>query len=193
MNKLDEKKGACSQQAPEAKESLILAPIVPEWEIFEDELLLEEKTKQRAEELDKSTKKAKKKKCSSKKKKADISDEEKNILRANIVAEMNLTYAIIHTSSTYVLVEKSETEFVLDTKQSLLNLFENQVIPELKGENESSSPSKARIWLKSPNRKTYRNIVFNPKKVGHYDENFNMWKGFAIQFVKGDCSLFWLT
>ena len=190
MNKPQKKTRACVQQAPEVQGSNMLNPIMSEPEINYDEST-EQETKQRVAELDRTTKKSKKKKGRSDKKKKEITDQEKNILSAKIVAEMNLTYAIIHTSSTYILIEKSETEFVLDTKQSLLNLFENQTVPELKGENSYSAPSIAQIWLKSPYRKTYTNIVFNPKIVGHYDGNFNMWKGFAIQPIKGDCSLFW--
>ncbi len=110
-------------------------------------------------------------------------------LEIAIVDELNCTLAIVHTSSTYVLIEKGESEFVLDTKTSLLNLFENQTVPELSTGNKTVT--KAHIWLKSPQRRTFKNIVFNPRIAGHYDGNFNIWRGFAVHPVKGDCSLFW--
>ncbi len=97
--------------------------------------------------------------------------------------------AIVHTSSTYILIEKSEIDFVLDSKSSLLTFYENQVVPEL-SENKKRR-TKAQIWLLSPHRRTFKNIVFNPKVIGHYDDNFNIWRGFAVAPNKGDCSYFW--
>jgi hypothetical protein len=73
----------------------------------------------------------------------------------------------------------------------LLILYENQVVHELKEERDKKGPTKAQVWLKSPHRRTYKNIVFNPRIAGHYEDNFNIWKGFPVQPVKGDCSLFW--
>jgi len=108
-----------------------------------------------------------------------------------IVEELNKTLAIVHTTSTYILVEKTETEFVLDSKSSILTLYENQVVPELAVIKSQKIPSKAQVWLKSPNRRTYENIVFNPKINGHYETNYNIFKGFSIKSIKGDCSLFW--
>ena len=108
-----------------------------------------------------------------------------------IIEELNQKLAIVHTSSTYILIEKDEIDFVLDSKTSLLTLYENQVVHELKAENDKKPPTKAQLWLKSPDRRTYKNIVFNPRIAGHYDNNFNIWKGFAVQPIKGDCSLFW--
>lgn len=122
----------------------------------------------------------------------NIEEEQKRIAIKNaIVEELNKTIAIVHTSSTYILMEKSESEFVLDSKASLLNLYQNQIIPELSGKNSKKHPTKAQIWLESPYRRTYDKIVFNPKIVGHYDKNYNIWKGFAIGPKIGDCILFW--
>ena len=61
----------------------------------------------------------------------------------------------------------------------------------LSGKNSTKMPTKAQVWLKSKGRREFKNIVFNPKIEGHYDRNFNIWKGFAIKPIKGDCSLFW--
>lgn len=143
----------------------------------------EEKSKKRAEELRSS--------ASSKATSATKKSPSKKTMEAAIVDEFNRTFAIVHTSSTYILIEKSESEFVLDSKTSLLNLFENQLVPELSDPNSKKILTKAQIWLKSPDRRTFRNIVFNPRIANHYDGNFNIWKGFAIEPAKGNCSLFW--
>ena len=103
-----------------------------------------------------------------------------------VVDELNKTLAIVHTTSMYILIEKGETEFVLDTKSSLLNLYENQIVSVGK-----SFKTKAQIWLKSPRRRTYNYIVFDPKRPGHYEDKYNIFKGFAVSPTQGDCSLFW--
>ncbi len=105
---------------------------------------------------------------------------------SKIVEELNKTLAIVHTSTTYILLEKNEIDFVLDSKQSIQTLYENDVLVI-----DNKARSKAQIWLRSPNRRTFKNIVFNPRIIGHHDGNYNIWKGFAIKAVSGDCSLFW--
>lgn len=103
-----------------------------------------------------------------------------------IVEELNRKLATVHTATTHILIEKSLTEFVLDSKASLLTLYENDLV-----EIDGKLRSKAQIWIKSPYRRTYYDIVFNPRKAGHYDDKYNIWKGFAIDPVQGDCSLYW--
>jgi phage/plasmid-associated DNA primase len=167
-------------------------PIVSEDEISSDTKTPEEKSKKRAAELKASAARTKKSKSVSAKseKKHVPSAQEQETIEASIVDELNRTIAIVHTSSTYILIEKDEIEFVLDSKTSLLILYENQVVPELSS-NNIKKITKAQVWLRSPHRRTYKNIVFNPKIPGHHDGNFNIWKGFAMKPVKGDCSLFW--
>jgi hypothetical protein len=43
-------------------------------------------------------------------------------------------------------------------------------------------------WMKSPDRRTYENIVFTPGKSPN--GCYNLWKGFAVEAVQGDWSLF---
>lgn len=103
-----------------------------------------------------------------------------------IVDELNGKLAIVHTATTHILIEKCPTEFVLDSKVSLLTLYENDLV-----EIDGKLRSKAQIWIKSPHRRTFHDIVFNPKRVGHYDDKYNIWKGFAVEPIQGDCSLYW--
>lgn len=161
-------------------------PVIPEDPISKEDTP-EEKSKKRAEELKAMASEAQKSKAFDKK---EPVSSEQEALEAKIVDEMNQAHAIVHTSSTYILIEKSDVDFVLDSKTSLLTLYENQVVPEL-STNPSKKPlTKAQVWLKSPHRRTYKNIVFNPRIPGHYDGNYNIWKGFAVKPVQGDCSLF---
>jgi hypothetical protein len=166
--------------------------IVSENVISSDIKTSEEKSKKRAAELKASAPLSKKSKTVSASKKSRVlSDLEQEAIESLIVDELNRTLAIVHTSSTYILIEKDETEFVLDSKTSLLILYENQVVPELSSNHSMKPTTKAHVWLKSPRRRTFRNIVFNPKIAGHHDGNFNIWKGFAVKSVEGNCSLFW--
>ena len=104
-----------------------------------------------------------------------------------VIEEMNQKYAVIHTKSTYILVEKDNNTFVLDSRASLIHLHENDFFQD----SEDKPQNKAKFWLKHPNRRTYKNLVFDPTKPGHFDGNYNIFKGFAILPEKGDCSLYW--
>jgi hypothetical protein len=45
-------------------------------------------------------------------------------------------------------------------------------------------------WLKSPNRRSYAEVVFAPPPLLASDTDYNLWRGFAIDPVEGDCSKF---
>lgn len=45
-------------------------------------------------------------------------------------------------------------------------------------------------WLESPMRRRYREVVFAPPKVQADERDYNLWRGFAVEPVPGDCSLF---
>lgn len=136
-----------------------------------------EKVRQRASELDTAYIPPETKK---------ISEEERAEIDAAVVEELNLKLAIVHTNTTHILIEKGRHQFVLDSKASLLTLYENNTV-DIGG----IATSKTKIWLKSPNRRTFHDIVFNPKVTGHYEDKYNIWTGYAMSPVQGECSLFW--
>lgn len=47
----------------------------------------------------------------------------------------------------------------------------------------------AELWISSPRRRQYAAVVFSPGREmpGYY----NLWRGFSVDAVQGDCSLFW--
>lgn len=55
-----------------------------------------------------------------------------------IVDELNNTLAIVHTTQTYFIMEKENGDFVLDTKSSVAAYYENQPVPGLPREKQSS-------------------------------------------------------
>jgi Family of unknown function (DUF5906) len=106
-----------------------------------------------------------------------------------IVDEMNKKYAITHTGTTCVLIEKEEFDFVLDSHASFLHLFENQ---RFFSEKDKKYLSVAQIWLKSPKRRSFlKGIVFDPTRKGHFDGKYNIFKGYPYVPKPGECSLFW--
>ena len=56
-----------------------------------------------------------------------------------------------------------------------------------KNENEKeATETKANVWIKHPRRKQYERVVFKPGGNVPPHE-FNLWRGFAYEAVKGDC------
>ena len=43
-------------------------------------------------------------------------------------------------------------------------------------------------WLRHENRRTYRDVVFYPNR--DFPDSMNLWRGFAVNALPGDCSLF---
>lgn len=104
-----------------------------------------------------------------------------------VLQEFNKKYAIVRTSTTYILVQKSNTIFELDSRSSFLYFHENDFFLT----SEGKSKNKASFWLKHPKRRTYENIIFDPAKPGDHSGCYNIFKGFAVITIRGDCSLFW--
>lgn len=110
-----------------------------------------------------------------------------------VVEELNKKHAVVHTSEFSILTEKPHAfirgaiDFTLESKQSLLNTYENQITNCSDGHQKS----KAQIWLKHPKRREFLDgIVFDPSDNGHKKNAYNIWKGFAVEPKKGCCNLF---
>lgn len=46
-----------------------------------------------------------------------------------------------------------------------------------------------KIWLGDPNHRQYEGLVFSPRCVVPW--HYNLWRGFAVEAIRGDCSMFW--
>ena len=104
-----------------------------------------------------------------------------------VLQEFNKRYAIVRTSTTYILIQKTETVFELDSRKSFTYFHENDFFLSSDGKLKN----KGLFWLKHPLRRTYENIIFDPARPGNYGDSYNIFKGFALVPAKGDCSLFW--
>lgn len=113
-------------------------------------------------------------------------------IEEKVILEMNKQYAIVHTSSTHVLMEKGTAGFILDSRSSFLHLHENDFFIN----SEGKKINKARFWLQHHLRKTYVDIVFDVTKPPTFKneegkEFYNIFKGYAFKPKKGDASLYW--
>ncbi len=48
----------------------------------------------------------------------------------------------------------------------------------------------AEWWLRHPQRRQYDRVVFRPMEDEYVDGCYNLWRGFAVEPIPGDCSLF---
>jgi hypothetical protein len=109
----------------------------------------------------------------------------------------NNKYAVIKKFGGKCLVVEEAYDHALERKRlikmSLENLekgYENQQIQV--GEDNNGNPKfkpAGTWWRKHPKRRQYETIVFAPEKQVP-DDCYNLWKGFAVQSIPGDCSLF---
>ena len=109
-----------------------------------------------------------------------------------VVEELNKLHAVIHTDQFYILTEKTNpvqggTDFTLESKRSFKDQYENKIVQCPEGRFRT----KAEIWLKSPDRREYKGIVFSPHQGKTSNEYYNLWKGFARLPRKGDCTKYW--
>ncbi len=108
-----------------------------------------------------------------------------------VISEFNKIHAIVHVDQTYILTEKNNVlggqDFSLESRQSLMDYYEDETILCIDGLERC----KAKIWLKSPKRRKYKGIVFDPRKTECDNDYYNLWRGFAKQPIQGDCSKYW--
>lgn len=104
-----------------------------------------------------------------------------------VIKEFNKRYAIVRTSTTYILVQKTDTTFELDSRKSFLCFHENDFFLTSDGKPKN----KAIFWLKHPLRRTYESIIFDPTRPGNRDSSYNIFKGFAVSPLQGNCKMFW--
>ncbi len=109
----------------------------------------------------------------------------------DVVEELNKKHAIMHTDQTSILTEKINAlgnhDFVFESRQSFKTLYENQLVFC----SDDVWRSKGDIWLKHPERRTYRGVTFNPTTTEHVGDRYNLWTGFKRNQKEGDCSLYW--
>ncbi len=109
------------------------------------------------------------------------------------VEELNKTYAVVFMSGqTFVITEfineKGRQDISLCRLNELRLKFANKrvVNTDLLGKPHDVSIIDA--WMKDEKRRSYEEIVFSPKGVS--SASYNLFRGFAIQAIEGDCDLY---
>ncbi len=100
------------------------------------------------------------------------------------MAQMNQRFAVVKNGNQVRILEEiaGGIDFRLYSKADFDLVTTNLPYPE-KGK------SAAIAWLRNPQRREYDGVVFAPGQPS--PGNYNLWRGFTVQGVKGNCSLFW--
>ncbi len=72
--------------------------------------------------------------------------------------------------------------FQRSTKEDFENLYCNQLV-----EIHDKLVTRSSYWIRNPNRRQYKGIIFDPERS--HEGWLNLWRGWAVQPVKGDWSL----
>jgi hypothetical protein len=109
-----------------------------------------------------------------------------------IIKQFNSRYGVTWFGGKCVILKEVKSpgtdeidiQFTADT--DLRKYFANRLVPDPDDPKRSINP--VDYWLKSPERRQYKDVVFEPGK--DLPEYYNMWKGLSVKPVKGDWTLF---
>ena len=109
-------------------------------------------------------------------------------IEESVVEELNKKHAVVHTDQFYILTEKHDpvmggVNFSLESKQSFLNTYENQIVYLPKGKPKN----KAQIWIKHQKRRQFEGIIFHPQPKEIEGNYYNIFRGFSVEPKKGSC------
>ena len=112
-------------------------------------------------------------------------------LKAQIIQNLNKKYAVLTSGKNAgkILAEDIDPltgfrDITLLTKEQLQGIFADSFL--VTGEESRNSFN---VWWQSPQRRKVKGIVFDPSgQTG--SEYYNLWQGFAVEPIPGDCSRF---
>jgi hypothetical protein len=102
------------------------------------------------------------------------------------VKEFNERFGVVNVNGKTSIVEVSEDGKVAFWKPAEFHSFYSNLPPLLI--DDKPKPA-SKVWFEHPDRLTYDSITFNPEKVDQGNA-YNLFTGFRIEPVKGDCSLY---
>lgn len=115
----------------------------------------------------------------------------------DFIDAMNEKYSVIWLEGKVLVMRKSyDPMFGRDKisycgKADLFNWHANKYFHK---EDELGNPvkvNKAAVWWSHEKRREYRGFKFDPHSDNESDGFFNLWRGFAYEPKKGDCSLYY--
>jgi Family of unknown function (DUF5906) len=115
-----------------------------------------------------------------------------------LVEELNKTYFVVESlkGKCRIAWEEENPEFlgtrslVLQTFDDFRNRFMHKLIEVgKKKDGEPLTDTLANVWLESPDRRQYSQVVYEPGAALSKDIH-NLWRGFSFEPKKGDCGLY---
>jgi len=114
----------------------------------------------------------------------------------SIVKEINQRHAAVMIGSRFRVLRESKSPTMdgIDVKylriRDLAALYDNQRVPRSSGGKNPvlKMVNPAAIWMSHKDRRQYESVVFAPE--GTPNGYYNLWQGFHIKPVAGDCSLY---
>jgi Family of unknown function (DUF5906) len=104
---------------------------------------------------------------------------------------LNKTYATIILNGKFrVLHEKPDGTIEFMDKKDMINNLDHIRLLITSEDGKPKSTPITEIWFKSPSRRMYDSITFDPSRAEHYNGYYNLFKGYKIKPVIGDCTLF---
>ncbi len=105
-----------------------------------------------------------------------------------IIEEMNARHYVVLDSGFQVITEEHDpifdgrVRYQRLSKSDFRSAYENQLV-----EKGDKLVTRGDLWLRSPHRRTYKGIIFDPAR--EHEGWLNMWKGWAVEPKPGDWSL----
>ena len=117
-----------------------------------------------------------------------VDSEEDESVNGKLLNRINEDYFFL-TSQARICSTKRPTELVFHSSADFQTIFSNQYAESGQDQNGNPKMKKAGAWwIENPRRREYEDIEFNP--AGTTEDIYNLWTGFAIKPVKGNCDLY---
>ena len=99
-----------------------------------------------------------------------------------VVEQLNEQHGVVSVEGKVRVLNESLTGVSYSSIADFHSYYLNQ--PKVNGN------SATKIWISHPDRRTYEGLVFDPAHRSEYANHYNLWQGFAVEPVQGDCSLY---
>jgi Family of unknown function (DUF5906) len=88
-----------------------------------------------------------------------------------------------------ILVEEDDGKLEFMDKGSFRDYFHRYKIDITNDEKTKTVPI-AELWLNWPDARSYKGLIFDPSTPNHHDGYYNLFKGYKVKPIKGDCTIF---
>jgi len=109
------------------------------------------------------------------------SDNRSQAANDDIIGQLNRQYAVVLAGSKCVVLKETRESVAFLTVNDFKNFNSN--LPRI------AQTAASTYWLNSPERRSYNQVVFDPAAKAAND-SYNLWKGFSVEPIVGDCSLY---